>query len=113
MGSNRIEHHPVLGKLDLNSMISFTFNGYKYYGKEGEPIAAALLANNIRVLRKHEETGAGRGIYCNIGHCFECRVSVNNQQGVRACLTPLKKDMEINSRGVLPNTVKDWSNRNE
>lgn len=112
MASNRIKNHPVLGKLDLNSMVPFTFNGNTYYGRAGESLGAALLANNIRILRKHEKTGSGRGIYCNIGHCFECRVSVNNGQGVRACLTPLQKNMEIKSGTVLPNPVKDWIDKN-
>ncbi|WRU97601.1 2Fe-2S iron-sulfur cluster-binding protein [Priestia filamentosa] len=45
-------------------------------------------------------------MYCNIGHCYECRVSVNGQQGVRACVTPLKEGMIIESGGQLQTSSK-------
>ncbi|WP_106497803.1 (2Fe-2S)-binding protein [Lentibacillus sp. Marseille-P4043] len=111
--SQRILEHPVLGKLEANNYVSFTFNNKDYKGLANESIAAALLANGIRTLRHHEESGTPRGIYCNIGHCFECRVTVNGQQGVRACLTPLQEGMIIESGGKLPTPVRDWRAENE
>ncbi|MBT2218388.1 (2Fe-2S)-binding protein [Virgibacillus dakarensis] len=108
--SQRILEHPVLGKIEEKNSVTFTFNNETYQGLENESIAAALLANGIRTLRHHEESGTPRGIYCNIGHCFECRVTVNGQQGVRACLTPLKEGMVVESGGQLPTTVRDWRN---
>lgn len=94
---NRIVDHPVLGKLTNQKLVNFTFDGVTYKGFEGDTIASALLANGIRQLRVHEETGAPRAIYCNIGHCFECRVTVNHAQGVRACMTPIEKNMIVES----------------
>lgn len=106
MKNNRINDHPVLGKLPPRNRISFTFDGETYHGYEGDTIASALLANGIRKLRDHEETGTPRGIYCNIGHCFECRVTVNEKSGVRACLTPVQADMTIESGKVKPDPLK-------
>ncbi|WP_376781634.1 (2Fe-2S)-binding protein [Sporosarcina ureae] len=97
MLNNRILDHPVLGKLENQKTVTFTFDGILYKGFEGDTIASALLANGIRQLRVHEETGAPRAIYCNIGHCFECRVTVDQEQGVRACMTPVKENMTIES----------------
>jgi sarcosine oxidase subunit alpha len=97
MSKNRIVNHPVLGKLKERRVVTFTFDGKTYEGYEGETIAAALLANGVRTLRVHEESGTPRGIYCNIGHCFECRVRVNQSNGVRACLTELEDGMVIES----------------
>lgn len=77
--------------------VEFVFNGRKFKGLAGEPIAAALLANGVRTLRRHEKSGRPRGIYCGIGHCYECRVTVDGVPGVRACITPLRKDMVISS----------------
>jgi sarcosine oxidase, subunit alpha len=102
----RIIDHPILGRVDNREMISFQFDGNTYEGYENETIAAALLANGVRKLRVHEESGSPRGIYCNIGHCMECRVTVNNQANVRACLTVVKKDMVVESGKQLPNPVK-------
>lgn len=95
--NGRIIDHPVLGKLKTGKEISFSFDGKKYIGYEGETIAAALLANGVRKLRVHEESGTPRGIYCNIGHCFECRVTVNGKPGVRSCLTEITENMVVES----------------
>ncbi|MBE1553338.1 (2Fe-2S)-binding protein [Sporosarcina limicola] len=111
--TKRIIDHPILGKLDDTDIISFTFNNKEYRGLKNESLAAALLANGVRTLRSHEESGAPRGIYCNIGHCFECRVTVDGQQGVRACLTPIKENMVVTSNEKLLTTVRDWRPENE
>lgn len=111
--SRRVVDHPVLGQIKDNEQVSFTFNEKKYHGMKGEPIAAAILANGVRTLRHHEEKATPRGIYCNIGHCFECRVTVDGKQGVRSCLTPLESGMVIESSGQLPNPVRGWRSNHE
>ncbi|MEC5228724.1 (2Fe-2S)-binding protein [Bacillus inaquosorum] len=93
----RVEHHPVLGSLENKQPFTFYFNGETYEGYEGDSIASALLAAGVRTLRQHEASGTGRGIYCNIGHCFECRVQLEDRKVVRACLTPVKEGMVIHS----------------
>ena len=112
MTMNRILDHPVLGKLENQTPITFIFDGTTYKGLEGDTIASALLANGVRQLRVHEETGAPRAIYCNIGHCFECRVTVNQAQGVRACMTPVKENMIIESGKLqaapFASTPEEW-----
>ncbi|MGE7944682.1 (2Fe-2S)-binding protein [Lysinibacillus xylanilyticus] len=110
--TERILSHPVLGVLPSKEKVSFTFDDKEYEGYKGESLAAALLANGIRTLRVHEETGHPRGIYCNIGHCFECRVNVNGLEGERACITPVSDGMVVNSGKTLPTSVRDWRKNN-
>lgn len=102
----RITNHPILGDLNDRKRIHFQFDGIKYEAFENETIAAALLANGIRKLRVHEDCGTPRGIYCNIGHCMECRVTVNDQANVRACLTVVEKNMMVESGKQHPNIVR-------
>lgn len=104
--SNRIIHHPILGNLSDSKTVSFTFNGTKCEGIAGETVAASLFANNIRTFRVHEETGTPRSIYCNIGHCFECRVTINGKQNVRACMTVVEDRMVIQSGLQQPTPLK-------
>ncbi|GED69378.1 sarcosine oxidase subunit alpha [Brevibacillus reuszeri] len=104
--SQRILHHPVLGSLNQRKTLHFTFNESSYTAYEGETIAAALLASGVRTLRVHEEKGTPRGIYCNIGHCYECRVSVNGVPTVRACMTLVQDGMEVTAGTVLPTPLK-------
>ncbi|MGG1659948.1 (2Fe-2S)-binding protein [Brevibacillus sp. NRS-1366] len=102
----RILNHPVLGSLAGRERISFQYDGTNYEAYENETVAAALLANGIRKLRVHEDSGTPRGIYCNIGHCLECRVTVNGQANVRACLTVVEKEMVVESGKQHPNLVR-------
>lgn len=75
----------------------FTFNGQILEGYEGEPIAAALLANGIKSFRNCTRKEQNRGVYCGIGHCFECRAIVDDISNVRTCLTPLEEGVQIKS----------------
>lgn len=77
--------------------INFMFNGKSLKGYKGQPIAAALFANGIRIIRKCEATGEPRGILCGIGHCFECRATVNGVPSKRTCLTILEEGMNVTS----------------
>ncbi len=104
--NNRIVDHPVLGTLEQRERVVITFDDKEYEGLEGDTIASALLACDVRTLRVHEESGAARGIYCNIGHCFECRVTVNGVPAVRACLTEIEPGMVVNSGGKMATPLK-------
>lgn len=100
----RIVDHPLIKK-EEQKKVTFTFNDQVLEGLEGEPIASALLANGMRVLRQHEESGTSRGIYCAIGHCMECRVYVKGKGQVRACLTPITDKMAVVAGKQLENKI--------
>lgn len=102
---NRIMEHPILGKQAERKRITFQFNGEKIAGYKGDTIASALLAHGIRTLRHHEETGTPRGIYCNIGHCYECRVIVSGTKNIRACLEPITENMSVTSSPTFPHPL--------
>lgn len=100
--TDRIIKHPILKNLENSSYVNFQFDEVTYQGIKNESLSAALLANDVRTLRLHEESGDPRGIYCNIGHCYECRVTVNGKSDVRACLTCVEEDMVVESGKVIP-----------
>ncbi|WP_233566825.1 (2Fe-2S)-binding protein [Cohnella endophytica] len=102
MSYGRIENHPILGPLPETRRVCFLFDGRPIEAREGESIAAALLANGIRTLRAHEEQGTPRGIYCNIGHCMECRITIEGVSGFRACLSLASDGLDVCSGIVLP-----------
>jgi len=105
MEESRIVSHPVLGPLVPGRKVGFTFEGRKLYGFEGEPVAAALMASGIRVLRRTRLRGEPRGVFCAIGLCTDCMVVVNGVPNVRTCVTPLEAGMEIriqNPGGASP-----------
>lgn len=63
--------------------VSVNFDGAPLQGREGQSIAGILLANGHRTWRS---AGDGdRGIFCGIGVCQDCVITVNGIEGVRAC----------------------------
>lgn len=86
-------HQSITDKAD----VAFVFNGHPLRGYAGEPIAAALLANGVRSIRRHPISGRPRGLYCGIGHCYECLATVDGSPGVRTCLMPLRAGMVVSS----------------
>lgn len=97
MNTMRVNHHPVLGNTEKQKKVKIYFDDKQYEAYEGDTIASALLASGVRTLRYNEDKGTARGIYCNIGHCFECRVLVKGKNTVRACITPVENNMRIES----------------
>ncbi len=63
----------------------------------GETIAGALLASGRRAWR-HTQHGQPRGVFCGIGVCFDCLVTVNGTPKVRACLTPVSEGMIVQTQ---------------
>ncbi|MGW7291469.1 (2Fe-2S)-binding protein [Streptomyces xiamenensis] len=53
-------------------------------GLAGQTIAAVLLADG-RASWRRTRTGRPRGVFCGIGACFDCLVTVNGLRDVRAC----------------------------
>ncbi|MEW6106925.1 MAG: 2Fe-2S iron-sulfur cluster-binding protein, partial [Bacillota bacterium] len=47
----RIEEHPILGSLKNRRIVKFEYDGREIEGREGEPIAAALMAAGVRTFR--------------------------------------------------------------
>jgi hypothetical protein len=75
-------------------MVEFTFEGQCLSGAEGEPIAAALHAAGIKLLR-HSPGGRPRGLFCAIGNCSSCYMVVNGIPNVRTCIEPLRAGMTV------------------
>ena len=64
----------------------------------GETIAGALLAAGRKAWRRTSH-GQPRGMFCGIGLCFDCLVTVNGTPNVRACLTPVAAGMVVDTGG--------------
>lgn len=81
--------------LERGAAIEATLNGEKLVSYEGETIAASLVGAGILALRSTMGRGEPRGMYCGIGLCHECLVTVDGLPNVRACLTPVRNGMRI------------------
>lgn len=62
---------------------------------EGESIGAALAAAGIREVRRAEQRKDPRGLYCCMGTCHGCLVTVDGRPNIRACITPAAAGQQI------------------
>lgn len=69
--------------------------------REGDSIAAALLAAGIRVLRETPTIGQPRGLYCGMGVCFDCVVSIDGVPNQRACVVPARPGAVVRAQQGL------------
>jgi predicted molibdopterin-dependent oxidoreductase YjgC len=68
------------------SRFEITFDGRPVQVTEGQTVGAALYAAGIRSWRRTRMEGKPRGLFCGIGVCFDCLVTVNDRSAVRACM---------------------------
>ncbi len=78
--------------------VSITVDGVSLQAYLGETIAGALLANGQRAWRR-TEGGEPRGLFCGMGICFDCTVTVDGVSNVRACITPVVDGMVVETEG--------------
>jgi predicted molibdopterin-dependent oxidoreductase YjgC len=99
-----IEEHPIL-EFRHGRRVTFSFDGKQLEGYEGEPIAAALHANGVKVYRRTPIRHQTRGFFCAIGKCSSCFMVVDGVPNVRTCVTPLEEGMHVETqrgKGVVP-----------
>jgi aerobic-type carbon monoxide dehydrogenase small subunit (CoxS/CutS family) len=72
--------------MDMPESFEFECDGEKIAARRGQTIAEALLANGIRTFRSTLKR-TPRGVYCNMGICYECRMIVDGRPNVRTCMT--------------------------
>ena len=65
----------------------------------GETVAAVLMAMGHRRFRHTEKNGLPRGVFCGMGICFDCLVTVDGVENVRACMTPVVEGMVVATGG--------------
>lgn len=102
----RILDHPILGPKPAAKQVLIEVDGRQIQAYEGEPISAALLAHGIRVCRTTRRRHEPRGVFCGLGRCTDCVMTVNGVPNVRTCITPVKEGMKVTTQRGLG----QWAN---
>jgi aerobic-type carbon monoxide dehydrogenase small subunit (CoxS/CutS family) len=76
----------------------FEFDGHAVEAEPGQSIGAALINAGYRSWRSTRTGGAPRGIFCGIGICFDCLVTVDGRPNNRACLTEATPDARVDTQ---------------
>jgi predicted molibdopterin-dependent oxidoreductase YjgC len=75
-----------------------TFDGKLLDALPGQTIAAVFWAAGITAWRTTRVAERPRGVFCGIGVCFDCLVTVNGVPNQRACLVPARPDDVITTQ---------------
>lgn len=98
----RIVDHPIK-KFERGKEIDFTYNGSTIKAYEGETIMGALHAAGYKALNVSKRHGKFRGLFCAIGKCSSCLMTVDGIQNVAICVTNAEQAMIVESSLVLSN----------
>ena len=87
--------------------IRFSFDGRAMTARPGQSRAAALTEAGQRVFR-HTAKGADRGMFCGMGVCQDCLLTVDGAPNKRACIPGVAGVMQARLFGA-PSTVSKQS----
>jgi len=93
----RVWEHPVLGKFE-GKILRMYFDGKTIEAYEGDSIAAALWAQGIKLFGFTKKYHEPRGIFCAIGLCTSCIMTIDGMQNVRTCIMQARNGMKIESQ---------------
>jgi predicted molibdopterin-dependent oxidoreductase YjgC len=98
----RVTKHPILGNLDENpKIVNISVDDKIIPAIEGEPVASALMASGIRVMRTTPKYHHPRGIFCAIGRCTDCAMTIDGVPNVRTCVTKVRDGMKLETQEGL------------
>ena len=104
----RLIEHPILNfQGRRGKKVTIYFEGQPIDAYEGETIVMALHAAGIRVLSYTPNKHRPRGLFCAIGKCASCLMTVNGIPNVRTCITLVEDGMEIRMQREKPKLPKD------
>ena len=86
---------------DAGAVVRFTFDGREIEAREGDSLAAALLAAGVGPIRASVVSGEPRAPYCMMGVCFECLVEIDGLANRQACMVRVRPGMQV-ARGEAP-----------
>lgn len=86
----------------------FTLDGREVVARPGQSVGAAMADAGIASWRTTRKEGRPRGLFCGIGVCYDCLVTVDGAANQRACLVPAADGMALTTEppalGATPGT---------
>ena len=92
---------PRMPGVERGRALSIVVDGADVGAYEGESVAAALLGSGRRFTRWTARTGEPRGYVCGMGICQDCLVTVDGRPNVRACMTPVRDGLRVETQRGL------------
>lgn len=65
---------------------------------EGESLATVLMADGVQAFYTEDELHSPSRLYCGMGICQQCLVTVDNQPNCQACRMQARPGMKVETR---------------
>ena len=83
---------------DKGATLLLKVDGREIRARDGDTMAAALLAAGIKHIRTTPVSGKPRAPYCLMGVCFDCLVTIDGVGSRQACLVPVHEGMAVETQ---------------
>jgi len=83
---------------DKGATLLLKVDGREIRARDGDTVAAALLAAGIKHIRTTPVSGQPRAPYCLMGVCFDCLVTIDGIGSRQACLVPVREGMSVETQ---------------
>ncbi|MFZ5822210.1 MAG: (2Fe-2S)-binding protein [Chloroflexota bacterium] len=77
------------------SSFEIEVDGQSVLAYEGESLATVLMAAGFRAFTAHNEPYAPNRLYCGMGTCQQCLVTVDSLPNCQACRTLARPGMKV------------------
>lgn len=74
---------------------AFRFDGAPVAFTPGQSVGAALAASGVTSWRTTRVGGEPRGLFCGIGVCYDCLLTVDGLRSQRACVVPAREGQDV------------------
>ena len=75
--------------------VGITVDGRLVTAREGDTVAAAMLASGVEAFRTTAVSGAPRAPWCMAGACFDCLVEIDGVGSRQACMVEVRDGMAV------------------
>lgn len=75
--------------------ITVTLNATPVTTDAGQSVGAVLMGRGIKAWRTTRKEGKPRGVFCGIGACYDCLITIDGQPNQRACMVQACDSMNI------------------
>jgi len=89
------------GSIIQDAGVTVYFDGVAHRVDPGLSVAAALTALD-RADFSTDAAGEKRGLFCGMGVCHDCLVTVDSRTSQRACMTPVRDGMRVDRQQARP-----------
>lgn len=83
------------------------FEGRQVRIEAGDTVASALFRHGVRTFTRSIKYHRRRGLTCLTGDCANCLVRVDDEPGMRSCITPARDGMRVEREGGVPSVERD------